>query len=170
MRPHDPTVSARHSGEIKYMNGHESQNTSSSNLTPAGPESISRILDGTIYTRTLLPFFENGGYILLRVRSGEGTLISGGREYRRMQGVDLASYRFSTLFVDPPRMGLDDATVDMARRFQNILYISCNPSTLHANVAALQATHEIRAAAVFDQFPYTSHLECGLLLSRRQAA
>ncbi|MBL8453542.1 MAG: tRNA (uridine(54)-C5)-methyltransferase TrmA, partial [Zoogloea sp.] len=39
-----------------------------------------------------------------------------------------------------------------------------------ANVAALHSTHEIRAAAVFDQFPYTSHLECGLLLSRRQAA
>ena len=108
---------------------------------------------------------------MVRMSSDEiSDALSGGREYRRMQGVDLASYRFSTLFVDPPRMGLDDATVDMARRFQNILYISCNPSTLHANVAALQATHEIRAAAVFDQFPYTSHLECGLLLSRRQAA
>jgi tRNA (uracil-5-)-methyltransferase len=34
-------------------------------------------------------------------------------------------------------------------------------------VAALQATHRIAAAAAFDQFPYTHHLECGLLLVRR---
>lgn len=108
---------------------------------------------------------------MVRMSSDEiSDALSGGREYRRMQGVDLASYTFSTLFVDPPRMGLDDATVDMARRFPHILYISCNPTTLRDNVAALQATHEIRAAAVFDQFPYTPHLECGLLLSRRQAA
>lgn len=108
---------------------------------------------------------------MVRMSSDEiSDALSGGREYRRMQGVDLASYNFSTLFVDPPRMGLDDATVDMARRFPHILYISCNPSTLRDNVAALQATHEIKAAAVFDQFPYTPHLECGLLLSRRPAA
>jgi len=25
----------------------------------------------------------------------------------------------------------------------------------------------VSAAAVFDQFPYTQHLECGLLLTRR---
>ncbi|MBL8430904.1 MAG: hypothetical protein JNK80_00745, partial [Dechloromonas sp.] len=25
----------------------------------------------------------------------------------------------------------------------------------------------VSAAAVFDQFPYTHHLECGLLLTRR---
>jgi tRNA (uracil-5-)-methyltransferase len=31
----------------------------------------------------------------------------------------------------------------------------------------LQATHRVSAAAVFDQFPYTHHLESGLLLTRR---
>ena len=36
--------------------------------------------------------------------------------------------------------------------------------TLRDNVAALAATHRVAAAAVFDQFPYTPHLECGLLL------
>lgn len=112
-----------------------------------------------------------GNVTMVRMSSDEiSDALSGGREYRRMQGVDLAAYNFSTLFVDPPRMGLDDATVDMARRFPHILYISCNPSTLRDNVAALQTTHEIKAAAVFDQFPYTPHLECGLLLSRRPAA
>lgn len=89
------------------------------------------------------------------------------REYQRMQGIDLDNYRFTTLFVDPPRSGLDAATLALASGFERILYISCNPLTLQENVAALQATHAVTAAAVFDQFPYTHHLECGLLLCRR---
>lgn len=89
------------------------------------------------------------------------------REYRRMKDVDLDAYRFTTLFVDPPRCGLDAATLALARGFDNILYVSCNPQTLHENVVALSDTHRIAAAAVFDQFPYTHHLECGLLLKKR---
>ncbi|KIN91771.1 tRNA (uridine(54)-C5)-methyltransferase TrmA [Thauera sp. SWB20] len=105
---------------------------------------------------------------MVRMASEEiSDALAGGREYRRMQGVDLAGYRFSTLFVDPPRAGLDDGTIALAKGFEHILYISCNPETLRANVAALATTHRIAAAAAFDQFPYTHHLECGLLLQRR---
>ena len=105
---------------------------------------------------------------MVRMASEEiSDALAGGREYRRMAGVDLASYRFSTLFVDPPRAGLDEGTIALARGFDHILYISCNPETLRANVAALAATHRIAAAAAFDQFPYTHHLECGLLLQKR---
>jgi len=108
---------------------------------------------------------------LVRMSSEElSDAMAGGREYRRMQGVDLAGYRFSTLFVDPPRSGLDPATLALAAGFGRILYISCNPQTLRANAEALAATHRIEAAAVFDQFPYTHHLECGLLLTRRAPA
>ncbi|AVZ80459.1 tRNA (uridine(54)-C5)-methyltransferase TrmA [Zoogloeaceae bacteirum Par-f-2] len=105
---------------------------------------------------------------VVRMSSAElADAMAGGRAYRRMAGVDLAGYRFSTLFVDPPRSGLDPATVELAAGFERILYISCNPVTLRDNVRALAATHRIAAAAVFDQFPYTHHLECGLLLTRR---
>lgn len=105
---------------------------------------------------------------MVRMASEEiSDALAGGREYRRMAGVDLASYSFSTLFVDPPRAGLDEGTIALARGFDNILYISCNPETLRANVDALSATHRIAAAAAFDQFPYTHHLECGLLLQKR---
>ena len=105
---------------------------------------------------------------MVRMASEEiSDALAGGRAYRRMQGVDLPGYRFSTLFVDPPRAGLDAGTVALAKGFDNILYISCNPQTLRDNVAALSATHRIAAAAAFDQFPYTHHLECGLLLQRR---
>jgi tRNA (uracil-5-)-methyltransferase len=105
---------------------------------------------------------------MVRMSSDEiSDAFAGGREYRRMKDINLDSYRFSTLFVDPPRSGLDDATLQLARGFDHILYISCNPQTLHNNVADLQSTHRISAAAAFDQFPYTHHLECGVLLTRR---
>ncbi|KON80696.1 tRNA (uridine(54)-C5)-methyltransferase TrmA [Azoarcus sp. PA01] len=109
-----------------------------------------------------------GNVAMVRMSSDEiSAALARTREFRRMKGVDLDRYRFSTLFVDPPRSGLDAATIELARGFDRILYISCNPQTLQENVAALQATHRITAAAVFDQFPYTRHLECGLLLTRR---
>jgi tRNA (uracil-5-)-methyltransferase len=105
---------------------------------------------------------------LLRMSSAEiSEGLAGNRAFNRMKDIDLERYRFSTLFVDPPRSGLDAATLELATRFDHILYISCNPQTLQENVAALEASHEIVAAAVFDQFPYTDHLEAGLLLTRR---
>jgi tRNA (uracil-5-)-methyltransferase len=105
---------------------------------------------------------------LVRMSSDEiSAALAGTREFNRMQDVDLSSYRFSTLFVDPPRSGLDAPTLELASGFERILYISCNPQTLLENVAALHGSHEIKAAALFDQFPYTHHLECGLLLTRR---
>ena len=107
---------------------------------------------------------------LVRLASEEISAALAGREsFQRLKDVDLASYRFSTLFVDPPRSGLDPATLELAKGFEHILYISCNPQTLRANVGELLATHEITAAAAFDQFPYTHHLEAGLLLKRRAA-
>lgn len=105
---------------------------------------------------------------VVRMSSDEvSSALAGAREFRRLDGIDLSPYQFSTLFVDPPRCGLDAATLALAAGFKHILYISCNPQTLLENVHKLHQTHDITAAAVFDQFPYTHHLECGLLLSRR---
>lgn len=107
---------------------------------------------------------------LARMASDEASAaLARARPFRRLADIDLDAFRFSTLFVDPPRAGLDAATLDLARGFDNILYISCNPATLRANAAALPE-HRITAAAAFDQFPYTDHLECGLLLQKARAA
>lgn len=105
---------------------------------------------------------------LVRASSEEiADALAGRTVLKRMKDIDLAGYRFSTVFVDPPRSGLDATTLAFVAGFDHILYISCNPQTLQDNVAALQATHGVSAAAAFDQFPYTHHLECGLLLTRR---
>ncbi|MCL4112661.1 UNVERIFIED_CONTAM: hypothetical protein GTU68_052108 [Idotea baltica] len=93
--------------------------------------------------------------------------LNGVRPFRRLAHIDLLSYNFSTIFVDPPRAGMDFDTCELARQFDYILYISCNPKTLIANIEQLHNTHKITACALFDQFPYTSHVESGVLLKRR---
>ena len=89
------------------------------------------------------------------------------RPFRRLADVDLDSYDFGTVFVDPPRAGMDPDTCELTRRFERILYISCNPETLAANIAQLNDTHRITRCALFDQFPWTHHMESGVLLERR---
>lgn len=89
------------------------------------------------------------------------------REFRRLKDIDLDSYQFSTVFVDPPRAGLDEHTIEIIKAFDTIIYISCNPTTLVNNLQSLGETHTITALAAFDQFPYTDHLEAGVILSKK---
>lgn len=105
---------------------------------------------------------------LVRLSAEELTqALNGVREFRRLQGVNLQGYHFGTVFVDPPRAGMDPDTCELTRRFDNILYISCNPETLAVNLAQLSSSHRIARCALFDQFPYTHHMEAGVLLVRR---
>lgn len=105
---------------------------------------------------------------VVRMSSEEFTdALNGVRPFNRLRDIDLSSYNFSTLFVDPPRAGLDDETLKLAQEFDRILYISCNPLTLKENIEFLAGSHRIERFAAFDQFPYTHHLECGAWLVRR---
>ena len=86
------------------------------------------------------------------------------RVFNRLKNIDLKSYDFDTIFMDPPRSGLDDTTRALAKNFENIIYISCNPETLHRDLQELLKTHKIVRFALFDQFAYTEHIECGVIL------
>ena len=93
---------------------------------------------------------------------------NGEREFRRLQeaNIDLSSYDFDTVFVDPPRAGIDDDTLKLLQRFKRIIYISCNPDTLHDNLKTLCQSHKVTKFALFDQFPYTHHVESAVLLEK----
>jgi len=80
--------------------------------------------------------------------------------------IDIQSYEFDTVFVDPPRAGIDLDTLKLLQRFDRIIYISCNPDTLHDNLKILLESHKILKFAMFDQFPYTHHVETGILLEK----
>lgn len=105
---------------------------------------------------------------IIRMAAEEFTqAMNGVREFNRLQGIDLKSYQCETIFVDPPRSGLDAETVKLVQGYERILYISCNPETLCENLETLNQTHDVVRLALFDQFPYTPHMESGVLLIRR---
>ncbi|RBQ32713.1 tRNA (uridine(54)-C5)-methyltransferase TrmA [Arcobacter sp. FW59] len=88
------------------------------------------------------------------------------RDFNRLKNIDLDSYDFETIFMDPPRSGLDDTTRNLAKNFENIIYISCNPETLHRDLEELTKTHKIVKFALFDQFAFTEHIESGVILKK----
>ncbi|WNO59859.1 tRNA (uridine(54)-C5)-methyltransferase TrmA [Rheinheimera sp. MMS21-TC3] len=84
-----------------------------------------------------------------------------------LKKLDLSDLKLNTILVDPPRAGLDAATERLVAGFNDIIYISCNPHTLAHNLATLCQSHDIVRFAVFDQFPYTTHIETGVWLRKR---
>lgn len=105
---------------------------------------------------------------LVRMSAEEFSAVMAGElESRRAQEADIRSFKCNTVLVDPPRAGLDADTVELVRHYETIVYISCNPETLVANIAALTDTHAVQRYALFDQFPYTHHMEAGVILKRR---
>ncbi|MRS17280.1 tRNA (uridine(54)-C5)-methyltransferase TrmA [Enterobacteriaceae bacterium RIT691] len=105
---------------------------------------------------------------IIRMSAEEFTqAMNGVREFNRLQGIDLKSYQCETIFVDPPRSGLDSETEKMVQAYPRILYISCNPETLCKNLETLGQTHNVERLALFDQFPYTHHMECGVWLTKK---
>lgn len=70
------------------------------------------------------------------------------------------------VFVDPPRRGLDENTVNNLIKIEpkKIVYISCNPATLVRDLKKLEEKYEIKKITLVDLFPYTSHVECVAVL------
>jgi len=93
--------------------------------------------------------------------------LRGERVFNRLRHIDLESYNFSTVLVDPPRAGLDDASRELIMTIDNIIYISCNPETLARDLETLTKTHKVIQAAMYDQFPHTSHVESGVFLIKK---
>ncbi|MGE4534012.1 tRNA (uridine(54)-C5)-methyltransferase TrmA [Halomonas sp.] len=93
--------------------------------------------------------------------------LKGQKGGRRVAEWRLDDYDFTTVLVDPPRAGLDDASCRQLSDYSRIVYISCNPETLASNLERLTETHRVARLALFDQFPWTHHCECGVLLERR---
>lgn len=93
--------------------------------------------------------------------------LSKKRAFNRLAHIDLDSYNFSCVLVDPPRAGLDKDTIELISNIDNIIYISCNPETLARDLETLTKTHSVQSGAIFDQFPYTHHIESGVFLTKK---
>ncbi|WP_322612381.1 methyltransferase domain-containing protein [Dermacoccus abyssi] len=70
--------------------------------------------------------------------------------------------------VNPPRRGIGEhlaRTLDGSGA-HTVIYSSCNPTTLAADLEHL-ASFDVTAARLFDMFPHTHHAEVAVLLRRR---
>jgi len=114
----------------------------------------------------LLNSVENIAFVRMGVEEFVEAL-DGVRVFNRMREIDIDSYEIKTIFVDPPRSGMDEATCRFASRYENIIYISCNPQTLLRDLELLTKTHKVTDMALFDQFPYTHHAEMGVKLVKK---
>ena len=71
---------------------------------------------------------------------------------------------FDTVVVDPPRKGLDKATIDLIRDIdpKKIIYVSCDPATLSRDIDILcniDKKYIVQRFASVDMFPHTMHIE-----------
>ncbi|CAK9101079.1 tRNA/tmRNA (uracil-C(5))-methyltransferase (tRNA (uracil(54)-C(5))-methyltransferase) (tRNA(m5U54)-methyltransferase) (RUMT) (tmRNA (uracil(341)-C(5))-methyltransferase) [Durusdinium trenchii] len=93
----------------------------------------------------------------------------GTRRFQRLREINLNDYDFRTIFVDPPRQGLDRGSLTLlSHHAGDAVYFSCNPITLRRDLNELRESSphnlEIDELVCFDQFPQTPHLECAVKL------
>lgn len=77
--------------------------------------------------------------------------------------------KFDTVFVDPPKKGLDREFVEQLIKLapQKIVNISCNPATLARDCKIFcDEKYELIEIQPVDLFPQTPHVECVALLRR----
>jgi tRNA/tmRNA/rRNA uracil-C5-methylase (TrmA/RlmC/RlmD family) len=64
--------------------------------------------------------------------------------------------------VDPPRPGCGPRVIKrlLEVRPPRIVYVSCNPQALAADLALLSEAYEVGPLQPLDMFPQTAHVEC----------
>jgi 23S rRNA (uracil1939-C5)-methyltransferase len=79
-----------------------------------------------------------------------------------------AGRSFETIILDPPRQGASEIVSLLPKLGPDqIIYVSCNPSTLARDLASLiPAGYQISRLVPVDMFPQTHHLESATLLKR----
>lgn len=65
------------------------------------------------------------------------------------------------IILDPPRSGMHPKAAKAVAEsgVEKVLYISCNPVTLAADLKILSQHYNVTAAETFDFFPHTDHIE-----------
>lgn len=73
------------------------------------------------------------------------------------------------IILDPPRSGMHPKAAKAVAEsgVENVLYVSCNPVTLAADLKILTQHYEVTAVEAFDFFPHTDHIETLARLKRK---
>ncbi len=91
-----------------------------------------------------------------------------GDVFKVLQGLD---EKPEVIVVDPPRVGMSMDAVEKIISYgvPQIVYISCNPKSLALNLQQFVYNgYEVKYAKPFDNFPWTKHTECIVMLERKK--
>lgn len=84
------------------------------------------------------------------------------------EGLKNLSEQFDFAIIDPPRKGCDkEVLTKLSKIVKNIIYVSCNPSTLARDAKILQEyNYKLISANCIDMFPHTYHIETVCFFSK----
>lgn len=90
---------------------------------------------------------------------------------RFMAQLAQAQEKADVVFMDPPRSGSTQEFMDVLFMLapERIVYVSCNPETLARDLAYLtgrKGAYRVEQITPVDMFPYTTHVETVVLLSK----
>lgn len=88
-----------------------------------------------------------------------------------MIGMAEQNVEVDVVFMDPPRAGSDEAFLSSVVRLtpKKVVYISCSPETLARDLNYLTKNgYQVKKMRPVDMFPFTSHVESIVLLSRKE--
>ncbi len=76
------------------------------------------------------------------------------------------------MVLDPPRAGAGEEVCGLLLRLApaEIVYVSCDPTTLARDLQVLGAGYGVSEVHMIDLFPQTYHLETVMVLTRRTVA
>jgi 23S rRNA (uracil1939-C5)-methyltransferase len=130
-----------------------------------------------LFTRALAPHFER--ITAVEVAEPAFTALASTRLPNRhavksttldfLQAAVLQRDRPSLIVLDPPRTGAGPEVCELLARIAapTVIYVSCSPETLPADLATLAASgYTVAALHLLDLFPQTTHIETVAVLSR----
>lgn len=118
----------------------------------AGAEKVTAVESWAPAARYIIPNTKNNGLDNVEAYSGRAEdLVK-----------ELASERYETVVLDPPRSGCAPAVIGaiLETAPRRVVYVSCNPATLARDVKLLtDDKYTLETAHPFDMFPQTGHVE-----------
>ncbi len=92
--------------------------------------------------------------------------LAGKKKFNRLKDINIEEFKLNSIFLNPPRSGIDKSTLKKIKQFNQIIYVSCGFSSLQKDIDNLSKSHKTIATGMFDQFPYTDHIESATVLKK----
>lgn len=86
-----------------------------------------------------------------------------------MRALSIEEQKIDVLVLDPPREGSTKEFLESTKMLapSKIIYVSCNPETQARDIELLKDEYEVVKIQPVDMFPFTSHVETVVLLTKK---